>query len=121
MVALLVLALILTGCGSGSAVKPDTGGSGKGLEGSWLWTESSGGFAGRTTAPPPGSKVVIAFGTDGEYLESANDSIRVTTRYTIRREKTIYAVDSLQMISFQDPRVQPKVILRVGPDSLSLG
>jgi hypothetical protein len=91
------------------------------LTGRWQWIRSSGGIGGEIIIPPTSTIVIQAYTSDGVFSESRNDTMKMTSRYSIIKQKTIYRSDSLNMIVYQDSTITKQVILYLSTDTLSLG
>lgn len=99
-------------------------GRGPSLYQSWEWQCSTGGFGGRDSLTPEkaGYTRKIEFTKKGKYREFRSDTLRVSTRFMVRREKTIFSEDSLHIIRFADSaRFPPLVIWKLTQDTLELG
>jgi hypothetical protein len=88
--------------------------------GSWNWVNSSGGIMGETRTPGTvGYRIRIVFKQDGTYEEYRSDTLYLMTQYTIKREKTIYRSDSLDVIHYESGGVS--VIFPTFRNTLQLG
>ncbi len=96
-IILLLFLPLLAGCRS-SAPAPVTAPSG--VEGSWVWTESSGGKMGRTLTPKSeGYTLTVTFGTNGRFVLRRDRDPWVSGTYVLETEgeaTTIrYGLDAL--------------------------
>jgi len=91
------------------------------LTGNWQWIRSSGGIGGGIIVPSASTVVIQAYTSDGMFSESRNDTMKMTSRYSIKKQRTIYSADSLNMIDYQDSTITKQVILYLSTDTLGLG
>jgi hypothetical protein len=91
------------------------------LTGKWQWIRSSGGIGGQTIIPPAGTVVIQTYSSDGVFSQSRNDTLQTTSHYSIKKQKTIYSTDSLDVIVYQDSTLTKQVILYLSVDTLSVG
>ncbi len=119
--ATIILPLV---CFSGCSEKSPTESENHELYGHWAWQNSIGGFSGHDTITPAsvGFTKKVQFTQDGVFREFRSDSLYGTSRFTIVSEKTIFSLDSLPVVHFQDSaRFPAQVLWRVTRDSLELG
>ncbi|MEK7818205.1 MAG: hypothetical protein AAB255_00255 [Bacteroidota bacterium] len=90
------------------------------LVGQWLWRQASGGLTGKVITPSANTRIIISFLADGRYSESRNDTLLVSSNYTIQKGKTIYSTDSLDVIVFQNTDIEKRVIFSITKDSLNV-
>jgi hypothetical protein len=91
------------------------------LSGKWQWISSSGGITGQTIIPPAGTIVIQTYTSDGVFSQSRNDTVQRTSHYSIKKQKSIYSADSLDVIIYQDSTLTKQVILYLSTDTLSVG
>ena len=80
-----------------------------------------GGLQGKVVIPDPGVRSVLTFTSDGQCYRYLNDTLQLSCSYVVKKEKTIYSVDSLDVIIFQDSTELKKVIVQLTQDTLGLG
>jgi hypothetical protein len=118
-IIVIVLIILANGCYSNPTNVQVSQASSK-LEGGWLWKQSSGGIAGQIIIPSENQKVVLKFTSDGRYSQYRNDTLQYSSTYTIKKDKTIYSADSLDVIYFKEYLFEKLVILQLTKDSLEL-
>ena len=92
------------------------------LVGEWLWLSRTGGITGGTITPNEGTKQTIKFSPDSLYSVYSNDSLIYRYNFNMQKKRTIYSVDSLDVICFQSMSMSgQRVILRLTYDTLMLG
>ena len=90
------------------------------IVGDWQLLHSSGGFTGRMSYPGEGVFIIKSFSDDGFYVQTLNDSVTASGEYSIQKDKTIYSLDSLDVIVVKNV-VFPKMVIRyLTRDSLLL-
>jgi hypothetical protein len=113
--------LILSGCSKDAS---PTAPRQEGIYGNWNWVKSVGGPGGGAIITPAlaGYTQRIALKPDSTYELYQNDTLVGTTRFSIRREKTIFSSDSADVIHFKDSmRFLSQTISLDGVDTLGLG
>lgn len=90
--------------------------------GSWNWMKSTGGFAGVTITPATeGYREKIVLMSDSTFKLYYNDTLNVSTKYYIQREKPYIHSDSIYIIHYTDStRFIQQVISLIGYDTLKL-
>jgi hypothetical protein len=91
------------------------------LTGQWLWVSSSGGISGGVIIPSNNNKQTLLITSDSLFNEYRNDTLTFSDHFTITKEKTIYSVDSLNVIDFQTSRRFNLSVIRLAIDTLVLG
>jgi hypothetical protein len=89
------------------------------LAGNWLWTSASGGLTGSQVITPS-NKIVLSFTSDGAYSLYRNDTLLNSSIYSVKKGKTIYSSDSMDVIIFRDTTIEKRVIFKLTIDSLEL-
>jgi len=91
------------------------------LFGKWQWIASSGGLVGQIVTPLPNIRVIQTYTYDGIFSQSWNDTVQISSHFIIKRQKTIYSIDSLNVIVYQDSRLAKEVVVYLAADTLVLG
>jgi len=117
----VLLSIIISACRSNPVSVKTSQNNDISLLGKWSWKNSSGGITGQILNPPPGTYLFKCFSSDGNYFEYTNDTLKYSTHYFVKKNKTIYSVDSLNIVSFQDISRNAEVILKLTKDSLVTG
>jgi hypothetical protein len=84
------------------------------LIGKWLWTETSGGFAGTILRPSVNQRDIIQFTADSNFYIYGNDTLIRSTHYSIRKGNLI------DTLSWADMPGYRQVIRVLTKDSLLL-
>lgn len=90
------------------------------LEGEWLWTQSMGGLTGQIIIAPENEKVILKFNSDGYYSQFRNDTLKYSSTYMIKKDRTIYSMDSLDVIFFKDYIFEKLVLFKLMDDTLEV-
>ena len=119
---ILLFALILTflfniysGCKRNSNI---TGPQPTGIYGSWNWLKSAGGFAYQEYFPPPTMRQV--YNENGTFQLYKNDTLKVSTTFSIRREMTFMSPDTANVIHYKDSIQFQPLMFTISGDSLIL-
>jgi len=91
------------------------------LTGKWQWIRSSGGIGGGIIVPPISTVVIQTYTSEGVFSQSRNDTLLMTSHYGVIKQKTIYSIDSLDVVVYQDSTITKQVILYLSTDTLSVG
>ena len=116
---LLLVGALLIGCSKITAPpEPQP----QGIYGNWRWTQSVGGFAGTTITPATaGYTMRIVLRTDNFSEFYKNDTLQTITRFIIRRKKSLFSPDSVDVIHYEDTtRFISQIISVVNSDTLAL-
>lgn len=114
----LVLSLLVFSCSNAPTSPTPTP---TGIEGKWLWIQSSGGFTGRTTlTPEPGSSVIIEFRNDGKYNEYYNGSLSRTLEYELAKERSRSNHEMVDVVRLFEALPMSRRIQVVTADTLQL-
>ncbi len=94
----------------------------QGIYGSWNWVKSVGGIAGLTITPAAaGYTERLVLKSDNNCESYRNDTLVATTQFTIRREVTLFSLDSVDVIHYADTnRFMKQIISVIGSDTLGL-
>ena len=116
LIIFIAISLVALSCKS----NPIDSNGGQSIVGEWVWIQSSGGYAGNTIRPAANTKFVLRFTSDSSYAEIRNDTVLLTSRYSIHLGQTIFQSDLMPVISFQNSSIPMKVIFKLSNDSLHL-
>lgn len=91
------------------------------LYGNWLLKVVSGGFAGIVdTLDTSKERNILSFLNENTAIFSHNDSILWQRNYHIEKRKSIYSLDSLRFIIYENKPLHPRVITYLNNDTLNL-
>lgn len=118
-IVILIFGTMIAGCSNAVAPRevqlPD-------MYGNWQWVKSVGGFAGTTITPATSGytqRITLKSDNSGEFYK--NDTLTVAMRFTIRRERTSFSPDSVDVIHYMDStRLFSQIVSLVGHDTLAL-
>ncbi len=91
-----------------------------GVEGKWLWVESTGGISGERLLPVAGTSLVFEFGLDGSFVEYRNAVVTRSTSYVLAKERSITRDAIVDAIRLLDSVSHPYIVLSVTNDTLVL-
>jgi ADP-glucose pyrophosphorylase len=91
------------------------------LTGQWRWISTSGGISGGVIKPSNNNKQTLLITSDSLYNEYRNDTLTFSDQFTIIKAKTIYSIDSLNVIDFHTSKRFNLSVLRLAVDTLVLG
>ncbi len=116
-ISLVVLSLLALSCNNApSSIDSSQPAA---LAGNWLWTGAIGGLTGNQVIRPL-NKTVVSFTGGGMFSVYQNDTLLRTSMYSVKKGKTIYSADSMNIILFQDTTIERRVIFKLTADSLEL-
>lgn len=116
----ILLVVLICGCKSEATIGPQPDNAK--IFGQWEWQRSVGGISGgQVLVPAPGERIILKLHSDSQYSESKNDTVLSAGTYFIVKEKTLYSVDSLEVVYFEGNRRPLAVIWSLTEDSLMLG
>jgi hypothetical protein len=111
----LLLSLLVLSCATEPTVQPQTG-----LEGRWLWIESSGGFTGSTQKPEPGYSLIYEFSSDGSFKSYANGEPSNSLNYVLVKAPDGPDSNMVDLIRFSGVQTLTKRFQIVNVDTLQL-
>jgi hypothetical protein len=89
------------------------------LTGEWQWVSSSGGITGKTITPTTaGFERKLVFTSKSKYSQYKNDELEKSGTFEIVRAKSIYKVELVDFIKFDDGTMS--VIQEISSNDLSL-
>ncbi|MFA6455650.1 MAG: hypothetical protein WCW40_02420 [Bacteroidota bacterium] len=91
-----------------------------GLEGSWLWKQSTGGIGGTTTIPAAGNVHVLRITSDSTFVETKNDTILFTDTFTTHLNSAGDSTKKQLVIDFLNSKRFSLLVEIVTNDSLIL-
>lgn len=71
--------------------------------------------------PLIGNVVIHIYSSDEVFTVSRNDTLKISSHFIIKKQKSIYSVDSLDTIIYEDPTLSKQVIILLSKDILELG
>ncbi len=88
------------------------------IEGQWYWVKSSGGINGITIVPTVDDQIRLRYSKDSVYQFIRTERVVNTSKYFIKKNKSIYQQDSINFIYYSDYQQHYDVILKLTKDSL---
>jgi hypothetical protein len=118
-ILILIIGATFAGCSTGTApTEPRS----TDIYGNWRWLQSVGGFAGTTITPASAGytqRIVLKSDNSCEFYK--NDVLMTTVQFTIRREKTSFSSDSVDVIHYLgSDQLFDQIISLAGSDTLAL-
>lgn len=87
------------------------------LGGSWLWVQTSGGFAGiKKRAEDTGKVELWSFSGDGVFTKTINGTVELETSYSIADERSMIYRDTRSILTIEGMRY----VITISSDGLSL-
>jgi hypothetical protein len=110
---LLALVVLITACKSAGTDPAD-----ERLSGSYVWTRSSGGIAGRTLTPASENYTVRFQFSGNQVTVFRNDSLKATSTFTVRGDEVTYQ-PSLSVFVF-DQGIDTQTLRVIAADTIAL-
>ncbi len=91
------------------------------IYGTWKWVSSNGGIAGWTLTPgSTGNSEFIVIAEGGTYSKIVNDTLTLSTKFSVTEGETIYGTNPYQVMRFEEG-AEDQAILNLKNDTLVLG